>query len=55
VNFEETEAALRSRLEAFPPAARAELIHVLRLLDVERVEWIGEFWVTRRRGPSGGC
>jgi hypothetical protein len=25
-------------------AARAELIHVVRLLDLERVERIGEFW-----------
>jgi hypothetical protein len=31
VIFEEMEAALRERLEALPPAARAELIHVLRL------------------------
>jgi hypothetical protein len=36
--------ALRDRIEALPPAARAELIHVLRLPDLERVERIGEFW-----------
>jgi hypothetical protein len=43
VTFEEMEQALR-RLEALPPAARAELVHVLRLPDLERVERIGEFW-----------
>jgi hypothetical protein len=42
--FEEMEAELRARLEALPPAARAELLHVLRLPDLERVERIGEFW-----------
>ena len=40
------EAALRERLEALPPAARAELLHVLRLPDLERVERIGEFWAS---------
>jgi hypothetical protein len=44
MTFEEMEQALRQRLEALPPAARAELIHVLRLPDLERVERIGEFW-----------
>ena len=38
------EAALRARLEALPPAARAELVHVLRLPDFDRVDRIGEFW-----------
>ena len=38
------EAALRQRLEALPPAARAEILRVLRLPDLERAEWIGEFW-----------
>jgi hypothetical protein len=38
------EAALRQRLEALPPAARAEVLRVLRLPDLERAEWIGEFW-----------
>jgi hypothetical protein len=42
--FEEMEAALRGRLEALPPAARAELIHVLRLPDFDRADRIGEFW-----------
>jgi hypothetical protein len=44
VTFEEMEAELRARLEALPPAARAELLHVLRLPDLDRVERIGEFW-----------
>ena len=38
------EAALRVRLQALPPAARPELVHVLRLPDLDRVERIGEFW-----------
>jgi hypothetical protein len=44
VTFDEMEAALRARLEALPPAARAELVHVLRLPDFDRAEAIGTFW-----------
>jgi hypothetical protein len=44
VTFDEMEAALTERLQAFSPAARAELIHVLRLPDLQRAERIGEFW-----------
>jgi hypothetical protein len=44
LTFEEIEAGLRARLEALPPAARAELLHVLRLPDFQRVDRIGEFW-----------
>jgi hypothetical protein len=44
VTFDEMEAALRKRLEALPPAARAELIHVLRLPDFDRADAIGTFW-----------
>jgi hypothetical protein len=44
MTFEEMEEALRQRLEALPKAARAELLHVLRLPDLDRVEQIGEFW-----------
>jgi hypothetical protein len=44
VTFEEMEAALRVRIEALPPAARAELLHVLRLPDFDRADRIGEFW-----------
>jgi hypothetical protein len=44
VTFEEMEKALGKRLEALPPAARAELFHVLMLPDFERADRIGEFW-----------
>jgi hypothetical protein len=44
VIFEEMEQALRQRLEALPPAARAELLHVLRLPDFERADAIGSYW-----------
>jgi hypothetical protein len=44
VAFEEMEEAFRERLEALPPAARAELLHVLMLPDFERADRIGEFW-----------
>jgi hypothetical protein len=46
VTFEEIEAGLRARLEALPLAARAELIHVLRLPDFDRADRIGEFWAS---------
>jgi hypothetical protein len=44
VTFEEMEAGLRARLETLPPAARAELAHVLRLPDFDRADPIGTFW-----------
>lgn len=44
LTFEEMEAGLRARLLALPPAARAELVHVLMLPDFERADRIGEFW-----------
>jgi len=44
VTFEDMENALRQRLKALPPAARAELLHVLRLPDLERAERTGEVW-----------
>jgi hypothetical protein len=44
VTFDEMEAALRGRLEALPPAARAELRYVLRLPDFDRADAIGTFW-----------
>ena len=34
----------REYLDALGPAPRAELLHVLMLPDLERVERIGEFW-----------
>lgn len=44
MTFDEMEARLRGRLDALPPAARAELLHVLRLPDFDRADRIGEFW-----------
>jgi hypothetical protein len=44
MNLDEMEAGLKARLEALPPAARAELLHVLRLPDLDRADRIGEFW-----------
>jgi len=46
VTFDEMEKALRKRLEALPPAARAEPRHVLRLPDFDRADRIGEFWAS---------
>jgi hypothetical protein len=46
MTFDEMEAALKARLEALPPAARAELIHVHRLPDFDRADRIGEFWAS---------
>jgi hypothetical protein len=41
---DELERRLRQRLQALPPAARAELLHVLMLPDFDRADRIGEFW-----------
>jgi hypothetical protein len=41
---DELERRLLERLDALPPAARAELLHVLMLPDFERADRIGEFW-----------
>jgi hypothetical protein len=41
---DELERQIRQRLDALPPAARAELLHVLRLPDFERADRISEFW-----------
>lgn len=38
------ERKIRRDLDRLPPAARAELLHVLQLPDFDRVERIGEFW-----------
>jgi hypothetical protein len=43
VTFDEMEEALRQRLQAFPPAPRAELLHVLMHPDFGRADAIGEF------------
>ncbi len=42
--LEEVERQLRERLDAFPPAARAELLHVRMLPDFDRAGRIGEFY-----------
>jgi hypothetical protein len=47
MTFDEMEQALRQRLEALAPPARAELFHVLRLPDFDRADRIGEFWASR--------
>jgi hypothetical protein len=44
VRPDELERRLQERLNALGPAPRAELIHLLRLLDFDRVDRIGEFW-----------
>jgi hypothetical protein len=43
---DELERQLRERIDALPPAARAELLHVLRLPDFDRADRIGEFWAS---------
>jgi hypothetical protein len=48
VRPDELERRLQESLDALPPAARAELLHVLMLPDLERVERIGESGPTRR-------
>lgn len=52
MTFEDLERALRERLDAMPPAARAELLHVLTMQDYERAGRIGEFYGNPRRAPS---
>jgi hypothetical protein len=44
VRPDQLERRLRARLDALGPAPRAELLHVLMLPDLDRVERIGEFW-----------
>jgi hypothetical protein len=41
---DELERRLQERLDALPPAARAELLRVLLLPDFERADRIGEFY-----------
>jgi hypothetical protein len=41
---DQLERRLRERLDALGLAPRAELLHVLMLLDFERADRIGEFW-----------
>jgi hypothetical protein len=42
----ELEDLLRRRLDVFPLAARAELLHVLTLPDFDHAARIGEFWAS---------
>jgi hypothetical protein len=44
VRPDEFEPRLRQRLDAFGPAPRAELLHVLMLPDFDRADRIEEFW-----------
>jgi hypothetical protein len=44
VGPDELERCLRERLDAFGPAPRAGLLHVLMLPDFDRADRIGEFW-----------
>ena len=43
-DHEDIERALTDRLNAIGPEARAILLHVLKLPDLERVRSIGEFY-----------
>lgn len=40
----QVERRIRERLDAFPPAAHAELLHVLMLPDFDRADAIGSYW-----------
>jgi hypothetical protein len=44
VRPDELDRQLPQRLDAFPRAARAELLHVLMLPDFERADAIGSYW-----------
>ncbi|HET6665911.1 MAG TPA: hypothetical protein VFG98_01385, partial [Intrasporangium sp.] len=41
---DELERRFQKYLDAIGPSPRAELLHVLMLPDLERVERIGDFW-----------
>jgi hypothetical protein len=44
VNLDAMEVGLKARLEARPPTARAKILYVLRLPDLDRADRIGDFW-----------
>jgi hypothetical protein len=44
VRPDELERKIQARLNALPPAARAELLHVLMLPDFDRADQIGAYW-----------
>jgi hypothetical protein len=52
---DELERRLQERLDALPPAARAELLHVLMLPDFERADRIGEFYGNPKSRRSRNC
>jgi hypothetical protein len=41
---DQLERRLQERLDAFPKAAGAGLLHVLMLPDLERADAIGSYW-----------
>ncbi len=47
-DLEDLDRTLRDRLDAIGPEARAILLHVLKLPDLERVRSIGEFYADPR-------
>ena len=47
-DLEDLDRTLRERLDAIGPEARAILLHVLKLPDLERVRSIGEFYADPR-------
>jgi hypothetical protein len=49
VNLEDLERDLHTKLDALPPAVRAELLRVLLLPDYERASEIGAYWRTQAR------
>jgi hypothetical protein len=50
-DLEDLERTLTDRLNAIGPEARAILLHVLKLPDLERVRTIGEFHADPRTRP----
>jgi hypothetical protein len=55
LTFDEMGAALHARHEALPPAARAELLHVLMLPDFERADRMVSSGAIRKAASSPSC
>jgi hypothetical protein len=49
---DELEQRLQDRLDAFGPAPRAELLHVLMPPDFDRANRIGAYWATQASARS---
>jgi hypothetical protein len=49
------ERLLRERLDDFPPAARAELLHIMKLPDFEQAGMIGEYRATQDEDLRGAA